>query len=310
MIVYVPIVSVRAFSIGQAVFLYLEKLASHDIALRILARMRTQLYRIIEPQAALLRSRFKTGDLLSVLADDIEHLQDLYLRTIFPSILGLTLFTIVAFVFGIFDIVFGIFIILTLAVIVCLIPFISFLKSKKHHDEIKTKRHSLYSQLTDAMFGLTDWLASWRQDIWQQTFLQTDKQLLHAEKQFQHMRVFRDMISQLVVGIVIVLTIIWTSIQTTNEVITPTLIAAFVLMMFAIADSLLPLSEAIEKIPSYTDSLNRMNDVKQKMDDFDHNVTADIPFSNNIQLAINNVIYQYPSSNENVLNDVSFTIDQ
>src|SRR5690625_5624029 len=31
MIVYVPIVSVRAFSIGQAAFLYVEKLISHDL---------------------------------------------------------------------------------------------------------------------------------------------------------------------------------------------------------------------------------------------------------------------------------------
>src|SRR5690625_6238759 len=41
MLVYVPIVAVRAFSIGQAVFVYLEKLVNHDIVLRILEKMRT-----------------------------------------------------------------------------------------------------------------------------------------------------------------------------------------------------------------------------------------------------------------------------
>src|SRR5699024_5731668 len=88
MIVYVPIVSVRAFSISQAVFPYLDKLISHDVVLRILADYRKKLYSFLEPQALILKSRFQTGDILSVLAEDIEKLQDFYIRTLFPSIVG------------------------------------------------------------------------------------------------------------------------------------------------------------------------------------------------------------------------------
>lgn len=51
MAVYVPIVATRAFSIGQAVFHYLERLVGHDVVLRILEKMRTKLYGIVEPQA-------------------------------------------------------------------------------------------------------------------------------------------------------------------------------------------------------------------------------------------------------------------
>ncbi|MGR4024851.1 thiol reductant ABC exporter subunit CydC, partial [Bacillus sp. ZZQ-131] len=41
MAVYVPIVATRAFSIGQAVFHYIERLVGHDVVLRILEKMRT-----------------------------------------------------------------------------------------------------------------------------------------------------------------------------------------------------------------------------------------------------------------------------
>src|SRR5699024_9531853 len=61
MIVYVPIVSVRAFSIGQALFPYLEKLSSHDIVLRILSVYRRRLYTILEPQAVFLEADIKRG---------------------------------------------------------------------------------------------------------------------------------------------------------------------------------------------------------------------------------------------------------
>src|SRR5690625_6167462 len=94
MVVYVPVVAVRAFSIGQAVFLYAEKLVSHDLVLRTLENMRRKLYQIVEPQALFLRSRYQTGDLLGVLSDDIEHLQDLYLRSIIPAVMCLTIYTI------------------------------------------------------------------------------------------------------------------------------------------------------------------------------------------------------------------------
>src|SRR5699024_9019340 len=49
MVLYVYIGAVRAFSLGQAVFVYLEKLVNHDIVLHILEKMRTRLYKMVEP---------------------------------------------------------------------------------------------------------------------------------------------------------------------------------------------------------------------------------------------------------------------
>src|SRR5690625_4049031 len=121
MIVYVPIVAVRAFSIGRAVFLYVEKLASHDLVLRILAKMRVKLYKIVEPQALFLRSRYQTGDLLGVLSDDIEHLQDLYIKTVLPGSLGVLIYGVIIAVFGWFDLVFGSMMLFVLGTLIFLI---------------------------------------------------------------------------------------------------------------------------------------------------------------------------------------------
>lgn len=49
LMVYVPIVGVRAFGIFRAVFRYIERLAGHDAVLRVLADQRVKLYRILEP---------------------------------------------------------------------------------------------------------------------------------------------------------------------------------------------------------------------------------------------------------------------
>lgn len=132
MLIYIPIVAVRAFSIGQAAFPYVEKLVSHDLVLRILAHMRKRLYHIVEPQALFLRSRYQTGDLLSVLSDDIEHLQDLYLRSIIPGVLGVFVYTVLIIVLGVFDIVFAFMMVFILGILVFLVPMISFYRTKKN----------------------------------------------------------------------------------------------------------------------------------------------------------------------------------
>src|SRR5699024_7709824 len=131
-IVYVPIVSVRAFSIGQAAFLYVEKLISHDFVLKVLEKMRSRLYRILEPQALFLRSRYQTGDLLSTLSDDIEHLQDLYLKTILPGTLGLLIYSVIIGVLGFFNVPFAILMLLMLGILV-------FLRSEEHTSELQSR---------------------------------------------------------------------------------------------------------------------------------------------------------------------------
>ena len=210
MAVYVPIVATRAFSIGQAVFHYIERLVGHDVVLRILEKMRTKLYRIVEPQALFFRSRFQTGDMLGVLSEDIEHLQNLYLRTIFPSILALVVYSIFVLVIGAFDVVFALIAGCMLAIIVFLLPFVSLLLMKRHHVTLKQGKNRLYQQLTDAVFGLSDWQASGRKDEFINEYVEQNAQLLKTEKRVKRWYHIRDSLIQLVVGIVVISMIIWT----------------------------------------------------------------------------------------------------
>src|SRR5699024_5727007 len=108
-----------------------------DIALRILEKMRRKLYDLLEPRALFLKSKYQTGDLLGLLSDDIEHLQDLYLRTIFPSIVGLAVYTVIVIVFGAFNLIFGIIIALLLGLIVFVLPYVFFHLNKKRYKRKK-----------------------------------------------------------------------------------------------------------------------------------------------------------------------------
>jgi len=84
----VAIVAVRAFGIIRAVLRYAERLVSHDLALRHLARMRARFYRRLVPLVPrALQAR--SGDLLSRFVADVDTLQDLHLRVVIPALLSL-----------------------------------------------------------------------------------------------------------------------------------------------------------------------------------------------------------------------------
>ena len=63
---------------------YAERLVGHDAALRALTHWRVWLYDCLAPRVPAGLSGWRSGDLLTRAIDDVDALQDLYLRTLLP----------------------------------------------------------------------------------------------------------------------------------------------------------------------------------------------------------------------------------
>ncbi len=83
------IVGVRFFGLMRPLARYLERLASHDVALRSLGRARAQVYEAVEPLAPAQIEDTRRGDLLSRFVADVDSLQNLYLRGLEPPLIAL-----------------------------------------------------------------------------------------------------------------------------------------------------------------------------------------------------------------------------
>jgi ATP-binding cassette, subfamily C, bacterial CydC len=97
-VLQVAIVGVRFFGISRGVFRYLERLVSHSVNFRVLGEIRGWFYRAVEPLVPGAVEDLKSGDLLGRSIQDIESLEDFYVRGIAPPIsaavvtLGVSLF--------------------------------------------------------------------------------------------------------------------------------------------------------------------------------------------------------------------------
>ena len=82
----VAIVGVRAFGVSRATLRYLERLVSHDVALRLVARLRVRLFRALVPLAPAGLAAHRGGDLVARALEDTGTLENLYARLLGPSL--------------------------------------------------------------------------------------------------------------------------------------------------------------------------------------------------------------------------------
>lgn len=308
LLLYVPIVLVRTFGISQAVTRYLERLNSHNTVLKILSVMRVKLYGMLEPQALLIRSRFKMGDILGTLADDIEHLQDVYVRTIFPTVIGVCIFLFSVTALSVFDWVFALWIAFCLSIIVFVYPILSLYLSKKRQIDQKKKRGEQYQFLTDAVLGLRDWVISGRKENFQIDFERKSHETSLIDKKIRYWNQSRELQMRIFTGIILILMGYWASNEVQAGELAPTYIATFILVTFPIIESLIPLSQAIERVPTYHESLKRLHTIENYIP---NESTGKNPISLETQsydIYAKHLFYKYENGNDYAVSDVSFTV--
>lgn len=313
LMVYIPIVLVRAFGIGKAVFRYVERYVGHDFVLKILAKMRLYFYRILEPQALLIRSRYQTGDILSTLAEDIEHLQDFYLRTLFPVLVAFVIFTIYVVSLGMFDFSFALLTAFYFWILLFVFPWVSLWITHRKQRSVKYWRNGLYQKLTDAIFGIHDWMISGNRSSFIQAYLVDEEMVVKTRRslhRFQQLRIF---LAQCVVGILIISMAYWTTQQFHDGKLSSPMIVAGVLMILPLMDLLLPVSEAIEKLPDYQDSIKRLDQFQPK-DEVNPGDSSNVlkteweKVKRTPHLQLKNVFYRYDSSSQRSIENVSLDI--
>lgn len=307
LLVYVPIVLVRAFGLGRSVFRYSERLVSHDFILRVLAKMRTRLYHLVEPKAATSKS-MKTGEVLGILAEDIESLQDLYLRTILPTASAVLLYVISICALGYFSVGFALLMAIYFFVLVVVMPIFSLLHMRAANQAYKKDKDKLYQYVTDGFLGIHDWLLSGQKQHFFSRFFKRQETQDKADKRSKNWSYYREFIGQVVVAAMLVTMLAFGASLFTDGRIADVFIAAFVLVVIPLSEAILPVSNAVEKYPRYEESLNRVTELESDQETIVEAVSYEGSFEN-VQLTMDGVGFGYEEQ-ESVIKNLSLELTQ
>lgn len=303
LLVYVPIVLTRAFGIFRPVFHYAERLTSHNWVLKMTSVFRKKLYNSLEKDAVFFNSKYRIGDILGLLSEDVAHIQNLYLRTIFPMLVASGLYLIIVIALGALTPWMGLLMLLLFGLIIFGIPIWSILVNGARQEQEKQATNKLYSDLTDNVMGITDWILSGNSAKYIRRHDTHEQKLMSSQKAMHRFNNFRDFLLQMVILLIITSLVVWGSYRFGGHW-GANWIAAFVLCVFPLDEALVGLPAAAQQTNVYTDSLVRLNNLPQPSKEETTAPQIEAPY----QIKVSDVSFRYNPDTRLILQHLNLDI--
>ena len=150
----VAIVGVRFFGISRAVFRYLERLVSHSVNLRILARLREWFYLRVESAPPADMITFRSGDLLNRVMADLETLENFYVRVVSPVVVAVVISLTMSLFIGHYSPQLGWILFTGLVLNGFLLPLLTIFLTRKTGSQLVHERSELSTKMVEWLQGV------------------------------------------------------------------------------------------------------------------------------------------------------------
>lgn len=177
----VAAVAVRAFALGKGPLRYAERLTSHDTTLRLLAELRATVIARLARLAPNGLPRGARGDLLARMVDDIDRLQDFFLRVLGPAGSSLTIGIGAATVATVLDPAGGGALLVTVVVVGALLPHLSFLAARRRGASVARLRGEIGTDVVDLAEHAEELVACGADRTWRDRIEQAAAELDQAD---------------------------------------------------------------------------------------------------------------------------------
>nr|WP_225956683.1 thiol reductant ABC exporter subunit CydD [Amycolatopsis lexingtonensis] len=155
----VAIVAVRTFGLAKGIFRYVERLLSHDVALRALADLRVRVWAQLVRIGPAGTARLRRGDLLHRLVSDVDSQQDVLVRGLVPGVSTVLVLAATAVTLGVLLPGAGLAAALGLAVAGVLAPVVAALAARRAQRETARLRADLTAGTVELLQASADLIA-------------------------------------------------------------------------------------------------------------------------------------------------------
>ena len=259
-----PMAFVQLFGLGKPASRYVERLVSHDWVFRITSSLRKALYESAVQRDETLRSRTTgtTGDYLGLLAEDIGHLQNLFLRVALPWAIAVACSLLAAIAFAIRSAMFGALAGTALLAVSIGLPALALVINKVRATQEKKLVSDGYTLLLDNVIGARDWTLAGRGTDFCERCCASYEELSDTRIRLHRSRRSFELAIIALFGILIY-TVAWWAMQSFPPVgatsMNANLIIACVLGFAPLADAYVELPESAIEFHAHADSLERLD---------------------------------------------------
>ena len=141
-----------------AFFIWTESWVAHDLAYRLLAEMRVDVYRKLDPLAPAYMTRRRSGDLVSVVGGDVETVEFFFAHTITPAFTAVVVPGVVVAVLAVIAWPMAI-AVAPFLVAVALSPFFAQKRSERLGEELRHQLGDVHAHMVDSIQGMREIVA-------------------------------------------------------------------------------------------------------------------------------------------------------
>jgi ATP-binding cassette, subfamily C, bacterial CydC len=255
------IVAVRFFALARPLARYLERLASHDLALRALGRIRSSVYARIEPLAPAELDAFRRGDLVNRLVGDVDALQGLYLRGIAPPLVALVVASACVMAVALASPAAAVVLAAGLLVAGTVVPLLAYRLARHVGERQAAARAALTSELVELLRGAPELVAFGREEDALARVRELDTRLTRLARRDALVAGVADAASVLVAGLTTVAVLAIAVSAQEAGALDRVLVAALALLALSSFDSVAPLPAAARELSATLASGRRVLDL-------------------------------------------------
>jgi ATP-binding cassette subfamily C protein CydC len=242
------IVTVRFLALARPLARYLERLASHDLALRALGRIRSSVYARLEPLAPAELDAFRRGDLVNRLVGDVDALQGLYLRGIAPPLVALAVAGACVVAVALASPAAAVVLAAGLVLAGTVVPLVAFRLARHVGERQADARAALSSELVEVLHGAPELAAFGREDDALARIGELDSRLTRLARRDALVAGLADAGSILVAGLTTVAVLALAVSAHDEGTLDRVLVATLALLALSSFDSVAPLPAAAREL--------------------------------------------------------------
>jgi thiol reductant ABC exporter CydC subunit len=304
----VTIVAVRFFGLARPLTRYLDRLVSHDLALRSLGHLRARFYERIEPLAPAELDGFRRGDLLRRMVGDVDALQGVFVRGLSPAVAAVA--TGALCVAAVSTVLPAAAIILALGLLVAgaAVPTLAWALARMTGSRRVAARAELTSELVDVLRGAPELVAYGCADDALARIHATDATLARLGRRDALVTGLADALSVLVAGLTVVGVLAVAVDAHAHGALDPVLVATVAFLALASFEAVAPLPGAARELSEAVSSGSRVLELTDRVPTIrDPDDPLPRPARSAV-VALEGVTAQYGWAEEPVLEDVDLVL--
>ena len=237
---------VRSFSLGRIASRYGERIITHEATFKILTDVRVWFYNKLEPLAPAHLFKYKSGDLLSRLINDIAALDNLYIRILSPTVVFLLATLSITILFCFFSFTLALCTAFALLIIGFVIPALSSLLGYKKSYQLNQASNELKIDITEHVNSLAELKIFDLSDTHKTKIIKANDTLLKQEAKLSILTGLSSASMTLALGLTIIMVTMFAVNLTATGQINGEFIALIFLVLMAMFESLMPLPLAYQ----------------------------------------------------------------